>query len=197
MKSVSRLAIATMAAITLSACTIARIPIDNLNYQGTSTVKSAKTANVVVRSSGMGSRQSTTMMPAGAIQIPITRQSGGEAFNPQDQQEFETSLKKELVRLGIFSSTSADASAANIGVLVNIDYSTFKTDYVEYTLKVTVTLTGGKVPEQKQYSVSSADGDSLWQKMETNGAQARLKLAQKTLDKMVPDIESYVAQAAQ
>jgi len=46
-------------------------------------------------------------------------------------------------------------------------------------------------------SVNSADGDSLWQKIETNGAQARLKVAQKTLDRMVPDIESYVAQAAQ
>jgi hypothetical protein len=192
MKNISRLAVATIAALTLSACAVAPIPIDNLSYQGKSTVKSTKTANVTVRSSGLGKREHVTMMLAGAIQIPITQKSDGEVFKTKDQQEFEQSLKKELVRLGLFGSTSADASTANIGVLVNIDYSTSKSDYVEYTLTITLTLSGGKEPVEKHYQVSSAESDSLWQKMDTNGAQARMKVAQNALNKMVPDIEAYV-----
>lgn len=195
MKFTYRFATAVAIALSLSACTIARIPVDNLNYQGTAAVKSTKTASVTVRSSGIGSRQQTTMMPVGAIQIPTTRTSTGEAFNAQDQQEFEQSLKKELVRLGMVSSTTSPASAADIGVLVNINYSTFQSDFVEYTLNLTLTLTGGKVPLQKTYEVSSLEGDTTWQKMDTNGAQARVKVAQKTLNKMVPDIEAYVAEA--
>lgn len=195
MNTVYRFATAAAIAFTLSACTIARIPVDNLNYQGTATVKSAKTASVTVRSSGIGSRQQTTMMPVGGIQITTTQKSAGEAFDAQDQQEFEQSLKKELVRLGIFSSATTEASAADIGVLVNINYSTLKMDFVEYTLSLTLTLTGGKAPLQKIYAVSSIEGDTIWQKMNTNGAQATVKVAQKTLDKMVPDIEAYVRDA--
>jgi hypothetical protein len=195
MNATYRFATAVAIAFTLSACTIARIPVDSLNYQGTAAVKSMKTASVTVRSSGIGSRQQTTMMPVGGIQIPTTQKSAGEAFNAQDQQEFEQSLKKELVRLGIFSSATMEASAADIGVLVNINYSTSKTDFVEYTLNLTLTLTGGKAPFQKTYVVSSLEGDTIWQKMDTNGAQATVKVAQKTLNKMVPDIEAYVRDA--
>lgn len=78
---------------------------------------------------------------------------------------------------------------------MNINYSTFQSDFVEYTLNLTLTLTGGKAALQKTYEVSSLEGDTIWQKMDTNGAQARVKVAQKTLNKMVPDIEAYVAEA--
>lgn len=193
MKTITRLLGLLAISVSLSAC-VTPIPIDNLTYQGTTTVKTDKTAKIVITSSGIGDSSSTYLMPAGKGFIPVTRTSGTSPFNEKDQQEFSQSLRKELVRLGIVKSATANASdVTDISVAVNIDRAMMTGDVVAYKLEMTMSITGGKAPFQRQYQVTSSEKDSFWTKMNTNGAEAREKLAHLMLERLIPDIEAYAA----
>ncbi len=191
MKPVSRLLI-SLAAVLLSGCVVAPIPIDNLTYKGAVQVKTDKTARIAIASSGAGDSTSTYLMPAGGALIPMTKKTGESPFGTQEQQDFARSLSKELVRLGIVKSTTSDANqAADMVVSVNIDRAMRMGDIVEYKLDITMDITGAKTPFQRKYHVVSSEKDSLWVKMNTNGAQAREKLAHRMLERLIPDIEAY------
>jgi hypothetical protein len=177
----------------LAAC-VTPIPIDNLTYQGAASVRTDKTARIVMTSSGVGDSNSTYLMPAGGTFIAMTRNSGQSPFNVKDQQEFSQSLRKELVRLGVVKMATTDANEqTDMVATVNIDRAVLKSDFVEYTLDITMSITGGKDPFRQHYHIVSSEKDSLWTKMNTNGAEAREKLAQLMLERLIPDIEAYAS----
>ncbi|MCS0581794.1 hypothetical protein NX784_09340 [Massilia pinisoli] len=145
-------------------------------------------------SSGLGDSNSTYLMPAGGTFIAMTKNSGQSPFDVKDQQEFSQSLRKELVRLGVVKSATTDADErTDIVAAVNIDRAVLKSDFVEYTLDITMSITGGKQPFRQHYHIVSSEKDSLWTKMNTNGAEAREKLAQLMLERLIPDIEAYAS----
>lgn len=188
----ARLACTLALASTLSACVIAPIPIDHLTYRGTATVKTDLTARVVITSSGKGSFNSTYLMPAGGILIPQAHQTTGTPFPDQAVRDFSQSLRHELVRLGVVKVALPDPDAsAEMLITVNIDRVDLTTDPVQYTVYMTMLIRGGTAPYRQQYRVASTEKDSFLEKMGTNGAQAREKLALLMMEKLVPDIEAY------
>ena len=177
----------------LSAC-VTPIPIDNLTYKGVASVRTDRTARIVITSSGLGDSNSTYLMPVGGTFIAMAKNSGQSPFNVKDQQEFSQSLRKELVRLGIVKLATTDVNEkTDMVAAVNIDRALLKTDFVEYTLDMTMLITGGKQPFRQHYHIVSSEKDSLWTKMNTNGAEAREKLAQLMPERLVPDIEAYAS----
>jgi hypothetical protein len=193
-KFVKYLGICLCAAGLLSACAVTPIPIDNLTYRGTATTRSDKSARILIESSGVGGTSSTTLMPAGGVFVPIANRSSVMPFGPKDQSELLQSLQKELVRLGIVRTVSTSASgSADVNVNIRIDSALFSVDQVEYTLEMTMLLSGaGASSVQRKYRVVSTEKDSTWEKWNTNGAQAREKLAHLVLERLVPDIEAFV-----
>lgn len=192
MKLISRLSNAAMLATMLSGCVIAPIPIDNLSYKGVAKVRTDKTASILITSSGIGGINSTTLMPAGGILIPMAQKSNGKVFESDSQQEFAASLKKELLRLGIVKDiTSNTVEKADIMIAINIDRARFNGDRVEFLLDISMLVSGATSPSLHRYKVVSTEGDSLLDLYNTNGAEARVKLAQKMLDRLIPDIEAY------
>jgi len=184
--------LAVLHAVSLSGC-VTPIPIDNLNYRGTAAVKSDKVAQVAISSSGIGTAAGTTIMPVAGAFIAIPQSSGVVPFGTKDQQEFLLTLKKELVRLGIVkSTTSIDGATADFNISVNIDRSFFNFDRPEHKVECTLSISGAKGTFKRQYQIISSEEDSLWEKLNTNGAQAREKLAHQMLARLIPDIELYV-----
>lgn len=101
-------------------------------------------------------------------------------------------MRKELVRLGVVKLATADANEkTDMVAMVTIDRALLKVDFVEYTLDMTMVITGGKQPFRQHYHIVSSEKDSLWTKMNTNGAEAREKLAQLMLERLIPNIEAY------
>jgi hypothetical protein len=198
LNSIIHAALALCLTALFSGCAITPIPIDNLTYSGTMTVKSNKTASIRMESSGVGSRTDTYMMPVGGIQIPVTRKSAGMPFGVKDQLAFQQSLQKELVRLGVVKIIkAAPGDPADININVRIDSASLHGDLVEYAVEMTLTLSSeGATSVQRHYSVVSSEKDTLWERMNTNGAQAREKVAQLMLDRLIPAIEAYVHDVA-
>jgi hypothetical protein len=116
---------------------------------------------------------------------------GKGPFGAEDQNDFAQSLRKELVRLGVVKSVTEGEDAADMVATINIDHASFNGDWVEYKLDLTMSITGGKLPYQQRYHVVSTEKDSIWQKMNTNGAEGREKLAHLMLERLIPDIERY------
>jgi hypothetical protein len=187
-----RLSLLTPALLLLSAC-VTPIPIDNVAFPGETTVKSSKEARVTISSSNVGGSSGTRIVPVAGTFVAAPTRSASLPFNEKDQQEFLKSLRTELVRLGIVRATTVDPSAAvELAINVHIARATFSVDAVEYTLDVVLNMSGGERPVQKQYHIVSTEKDSIWEKWNTNGAEARLKTAKLLLEKLVPDIETYV-----
>lgn len=197
MKIITRLIVPIAVTALLSAC-VTPIPIDNLTYTGASSVKTDRTARIVVASSGVGDSNSTYLMPVAGAFIPMTKKSGKTPFGVQAQQEFSQSLRKELVRLGVVRFATIDANEkTDMVATVNIDRAVLSGDIVKYELDITMLITGGKQPFRQHYHIVSSEKDSLWTKLNTNGAEAREKVAQLMLERLIPDIEAYASAMAQ
>jgi hypothetical protein len=63
----------------------------------------------------------------------------------------------------------------------------------EYTLDVEVSIAGGGTPFVKQYRVNSNEKSSAWERFNTNASEGRAKATQGLLERLVPDIQAYVA----
>jgi len=132
-------------------------------------------------------------MPVAGTFVAVQENSSSMPFGEKDQQEFAKSLRTELVRLGIVRAAVGDPNAvADLAIVLHFAGARFNADPVEYTLDVVLKIAGGEKPIQKHYHVVSSEKDSFWERMNTNGAEARLKVAKLLLEKLVPDIEAYV-----
>lgn len=178
----------------LSGCAIAPIPFDNLTYREKSVVRSNLSATVEIEGTGIGGSLSSYLMPVGGAFIAMPNRSDRSVFVPSDQAQFLKSLQKELVRLGIFRSADVPpAIESDVKVKVVIDRAFLKGDVVEYILDMTMFLSGKTATSfRRSYRVVSTEKDSLWEKLNTNGAEAKVKLAHLMLERLIPDIESFV-----
>ncbi len=171
------------------------IPLNTLKYQPQTTVTSTKEAAVVVVSGAVRGGSGSYLMPAGGIFIPVSTGPNPKLqFNTDDQQAFAESLRTELVRLGVLKSASADLTAGkDLKVQVIFAQTYHNPNFQEYVLDVVAEMTGGKEPLLRQYRVVSSEKDSTWEKWNTNAYQGKEKAARLLLEKLVPDIERYVA----
>jgi hypothetical protein len=66
----------------------------------------------------------------------------------------------------------------------------------EYTLDVAMSIEGGKKPFLKQYRVSSNEKATLWERLNTNAYEGKVLAVRRLLERLVPDIQAYVAENA-
>lgn len=173
------------------------IPLNNIPYAGTVSVSTTKTAAVNIVSGAVRGSSASTLIPIGNIFVPMsTGPVPHLQFNPDDQRAFGESLRAEVVRLGLFKSASIAASAdqaADISINVLFAQTFHNIKWQEYTLDVAVELQGGKTAFLKQYRVVSSEKDSAWDKWNTNAYEGKAKAVKLLLEKLIPDIEGYLA----
>ena len=63
----------------------------------------------------------------------------------------------------------------------------------EYTLDVVADFAGGKEPVRREYRVVSSAKDSMFEKLNTNVAEGKAKAARLLMERLMPDIEQYIA----
>ncbi len=171
------------------------IPLNTLKYDQKTTVTSTKEAAVFVTSGAVRGGSGSMMLPVGGIFIPVSTGPNPEfQFHSEDQQAFAESLRIELVRLGILKSAIADQNA-NVDLRIQVIFAQTYHDpsWQEYVLDVVAEMTGGKEPLLRQYRVVSSEKDSTWEKWNTNAYEGKVKAARRLMEKLVPDIERYVA----
>lgn len=171
------------------------IPLNTLQYEQKTTVRSSREATVVVVSGAIRGGSGSYMMPVGGIFVPVSTGPHPELqFNSKDQQAFAESLRTELVRLGIVKTASGDVSQAKDLKMQIIFAQTFHNPNIQqYTLDVVAEFTGGKEPVLRQYRVISSEKDTTWEKMNTNAYEGKAKAARLLMERLIPDIELYVA----
>lgn len=171
------------------------IPLNTLTYEQKTTVTSSREATVLVVSGAIRGGSGSYMMPVGGILVPVSTGPHPELqFNSKDQQAFAESLRNELVRLGIVKTASGDASQAKDLKMQIIFAQTFHNPNIQqYTLDVVAEFTGGKEPVLRTYRVISSEKDTTWEKLNTNAYEGKAKAARLLMERLIPDIELYVA----
>jgi hypothetical protein len=126
------------------------------------------------------------------------------AFAEKDQAEFIDVLRTELLRLKVFKAVRVGGESAE-GADFRITVIFTKTIHdphkvlrfpgwpQDYELHVVMTIAGGKAPWEKAYQVNAQDGLSYWTSINTNAYEAKVIAVRKLLEKLVPDIQAYVA----
>jgi hypothetical protein len=64
----------------------------------------------------------------------------------------------------------------------------------EYTLNVAMNIEGGKRPFLKQYRVNSNEKATTWERLNTNAYEGKALAVRRLLERLVPDIQTYVAE---
>ena len=178
-------------ALLLSACTAPLVPV---SYDQQVTVHSNLPATVQLNTGIVAGHGSSTMVPAGGIFVPVSAGPNPEfQFGAEDQATFIESLKAELVRHGIFSvveDTGSNPEALRIAV--NFVYTEHYPTYQEYKLTVAMLMAYADLSAQHRYEVLSSEGDSTWEKWNTNASKGKKKAAVKLLNLLMSDIQSFV-----
>lgn len=184
--------VAGIAALLLAVNAVAA-PADRPAEPKIAAVKSAKTARLVIASTGEGETVGSYVASAGGALIPVGRRTKGSPIDADSLEEFAQALRHELLGSGIVKTAPAETSEpADVLVSVNIERATMSSDIVELKLDITLSITGGTQPFERQYKIVSTEGDSTWAKMTTNGRKALEKVSTLMVKRLVPDIEAYV-----
>ena len=180
----------------LGGCAAPQIPLNTLRYEQKTSVTSNKNASVVVVTGDVRGDPARLYVPAGNIFVPMYSAEPylGAMFNSDDQQAFGEALRSELVRLGVLKTASAVTSATtDLKIQVTFVRTHHRPGIQVYTLDVDVNLTGGREPSLHQYHIISNEKDTLWEKMNTGLPEAKVKAVYLLMEKLIPDIEQYVA----
>lgn len=173
------------------------IPFNTVTLGGEPTVTSDKQAVLSHISGAVRGSNSSTMIPVGAIFVPI---SSGPVphlqFHTGDQSEFIDVLRSELLRLKVFKTVAVGGGEVPAEVKITVVFAqTFhEISIQEYTLDVAMNIEGGKSPLLKQYRVNSNEKASMWERLNTNAYEGKAKAVRRLLEKLMPDIQAYVAE---
>ena len=116
-------------------------------------------------------------------------------FNARDQRAFGVSLSDELVRLGLFKVAFDPLTGRRADVRINMLFALtdHSSSFQQYSLLVAMEITDGVAPVVKEYRIVSNEKDSLWEKMHTTGFQGKAKAVKLLLERVIPDIETFIA----
>ena len=135
------------------------------------------------------------MVPIGLIAVPMSTGPLPELqFHAEDQRAFARSLGNELVRLGVLKSVAGyEQEGLDPKIRILFAQTFHNPNHQEYTLDVAMEIVGGQEPFLKQYRVVSSEKDSMLEKWNTNAYQGKAKAARLLMERLIPDIEAYVA----
>lgn len=192
-------ALAAASALFLSACMHAPpVPISTVTSSFKASVSSSTHAKVEVVTTQASGTASTILIPVGGILFPAIPNNARLQYNTEDQQDFGTALRNEITRLGIAKlSRSPDTPEDELNIKVVFLKTYFDSAWASYTLDVELMLSGGKSPARHLYRVLSSEKDTRMEKVLNNAFQGKEKATRLLLEKMLPDVESYVGSMSQ
>ena len=188
----------TFLVLLVSACATPHVPLAPVTFDQSASVSSDKTVKVHLVSGAVRGSAGSTLMPVGTIFVPIsTGPYPHLQFNVEDQRVFVDSFRNELQRLKVFRAALEDRSVETADFAIQVIFAqTFHNpNHQEYTLDVVMEMAGGAKPFLKQYRVVSSEGDSWWEKMNTNASEGKIKAGKKLLRQLIPDVETYIAKS--
>jgi len=168
-------------------------PLVPVTYEEKVSVQSVLPVHIRLNTGEVTGHSSNTMIYTGQFFVPVSSGPVPELqFGADDQATFIDSLETELVRHGIFGSISEEAH----GGIVNLDIYFVKTEHYpsfqEYKLTVAMTAEYAGATAFHRYEVLSSEGDSTWEKWNTNASKGKLKAATKLLNLIMADIQEFV-----
>lgn len=173
----------------LSACTAPLVPV---TYDQQVSVQSNLPAAVQLNTGIVAGHGSTTMVPAGGIFVPVSTGPNPEfQFAAEDQATFVESLKTELVRHGIFRAIEDVGSSEAFQIVVNFVHTEHYPSFQEYKLTVSMLMAYRDMTAQHRYEVLSSEGDSTWEKWNTDASKGKKKAAVKLLNLLMADIQAF------
>lgn len=180
--------------LVLSGCI--SVPLKPVAYQAESNVKSDITAQIELQTGLVsGSRGTVTILPIPGGVIPIvTGPARNLYFNEEDQLIFVNFLSSELDRLRILNFIETDNNVSR-AAQVNISIFFKQTHHYpnhKYTLDVVMKIEKSGKSFENNYQINSSDGDSWWERINTNASKGKTKAADKLIKKIIPDIERWV-----
>ena len=190
--------LALMASLALVGCATP-IPFSTVTLAAEPTVTSTKQATLSHLSGAVRGASGSTFMPVGAIFVPLsTGPVPHLQFHAQDQSEFVGVLRSELLRLKVFEAIQlGDAQTPTDFKITVIFAQTYHQIHnQEYTLDVAMNIEGGKRPLLRQYRVNSNEKSTVWERFNTNAYEGKALAVRRLLERLVPDIQAYVAENA-
>lgn len=184
------------AAAALAGCATP-IPFDTVSLGGEPTITSTKDATLSLDTGTVGTESGSFLVPVGNILVPISTGPVPKLqFHAQDQSEFMSVLRSELLRLKVFRSVEFGATQIREDFKITVLFARTQhhSQSQEYTLDVVMAIEGGKVPFKKQYQAYSHEKTSAWARGFTNAYEGKVLAVRRLLEKLVPDIQAYVAQ---
>lgn len=186
-----------LSAAMLTGCASRHLPLNAIPYDSPVTVKSNHQAQVVVVSGDAQGAGRGLLVPVGGTLVSMGKGKDGDLqFNREDQQAFGESLRRELVRTGILGKATSEAVLPqDLLIKVQFDQTRYLGGFQEYQLEVTLNLSGGVAPNAVRFKVLSSEKDTSWERMNTNSPEGKEKAVRRLMEKMIPEIEAYVAKA--
>lgn len=191
-----KITIAALLLMSLSGCASALlIPIE---YPDAASVTSEIPFRVSLNTGKVAGYGGSTLVYAGGMFVPVSTGPVPELqFGARDQEVFVESLRSELSRLGILGISSDHELADNVDITIYFVQTEHYPHFQEYKLTVALVMAYKDMSSTHSYEVLSSEGDSIWTKMNTNASTGKLKAATKLLERVIPDIESFVDQIVQ
>lgn len=188
-----------VAVLVLAGCATP-IPFNSVSLGGEPTVISARGANLIHVAGAVRGADSGSFVPIGALLVPVSTGPFPKLqFHAQDQSEFMEVLRSELLRLKVFKDVSVQAPGVESDFRITVVFAqTFHQIHSshEYTLDVVMNIEGGRSPFLKQYRVNSNEKSTAVERWTTNAYEGKVLAVQRLLERLVPDIQAYVAQNA-
>lgn len=117
-------------------------------------------------------------------------------FNEADQRVFVESLDGELTRLGLLKMKSSIPGAKEVDVFIVFAFvhTTHNPNNHRYQLDVAMQLVADGTSAVKRYKIDSSEGDSYWDRINTDANQGKQKAADKLMAAVISDIETFVTE---
>ena len=159
---------------------------------GTPIAKPEHSLKLVISSSIPEGQSSTPMAPAGGMDAPA-KGSGHSLFMNEVRARLALALMQELLHVGTVRSVSINSNAPT-DIVANINAERLDTSKANaHALSFKLTLSGRGAPFEKNYEVTSDEGEPLWEKSNTLPSKGRKTLVLRVLKQIIPDIAAYAA----
>jgi len=115
-------------------------------------------------------------------------------FNDEDQRIFLGAFRQELERLHLFKAATDDQKQpSDVEIKVLFAQTFHNPNHQEYVLDVAMQITYGEKRFANRYRIVSNEGDSWWEKMNTNASEGKAKAGKKLMTALIADVEKWLA----
>ena len=168
-------------------CAIPLVPLNEITYPGPVSVSSSMSAKVVGIPGRGGQYNRTIWGPfvSGYQEDPET--------NIVFARRFDELLRKELTRLGLFGTIVDATDKRPADMVITVFYADLVLGVAWFKVDVEMRLTGGSQPFWNKYQVASSERDTKAEFVFRTHWGQEEKTHKLLLEKLIPDIEAYVA----